>query len=278
MTGTLDQISSGITEMANNAEKMATEVEKGMENMDQMDALADLQNGLSSLASKYQSFHSGLVDYTDGVGELAASYQDIDAGIQGLSDGATSLNSGASELKDGTQELQEETSDLPGQMQSEVDEMMDEYDASDFEPKSFVSDKNETSRSCNSSCRPSQLKWKNLNQQRKLANRKKKAFGTDSWTSSAKGRTGQGTLRQRYIARRKSGFLFQGRANAGVGKNYNWKKKGFHYILGESLSFSKIPKSQSKHRTFKTLVLFCLCLALFSGTIVDSGYVEIIAE
>jgi X-X-X-Leu-X-X-Gly heptad repeat protein len=114
-----------------------------MENMDQMGALAELQEGLSTMTSEYQTFHNGLVDYTDGVSELASSYQDLDAGIQELSDGTSSLDSGASELKNGTEELQEQTSDLPGQMQSEVDEMMDEYDYSDFEPQSFVSDKNE---------------------------------------------------------------------------------------------------------------------------------------
>ncbi|WP_164667272.1 YhgE/Pip domain-containing protein [Virgibacillus doumboii] len=142
VTGTLDQISGNLGKMADNAETMAAEVEKGLAGMDQMDAIKDLQKGLSSLASEYKTFHSGLVDYTDGVGKLASSYQELDSGIQELSDGVSSLDSGASELKNGTQELQEETSDLPGQMQSEVDEMMDEYDTSDFEPKSFVSDKN----------------------------------------------------------------------------------------------------------------------------------------
>jgi len=143
VTGTLEEVSGAIEEMAAHLETMADEVENGMENMDQMGALAELQEGLSTMTSEYQTFHNGLVDYTDGVSELASSYQDLDAGIQELSDGTSSLDSGASELKNGTEELQEQTSDLPGQMQSEVDEMMDEYDYSDFEPQSFVSDKNE---------------------------------------------------------------------------------------------------------------------------------------
>lgn len=143
VTGTLDQISDSMREMAEHAETMAVEIESGMEEMDQLDALGELQSGLGSMASEYQSFHSGLVDYTDGVSSLASSYQDINSGIQGVSDGASSLDSGASELENGTEELQEETSDLPSEMQSEVDEMMDEYDSSDFEPQSFVSDQNE---------------------------------------------------------------------------------------------------------------------------------------
>ncbi|MFD1362869.1 YhgE/Pip domain-containing protein [Lentibacillus salinarum] len=143
VTGTLEQVAGSIRDIADNAETIATDIEGGMENMDQLDKLSELQSGLSSMASEYQSFHSGLVDYTEGVSELATSYQDIDTGIQGLADGTSELDSGASELEDGTEELHDETSDLPGQMQSEIDEMMDEYDGSDFEPQSFVSDQNE---------------------------------------------------------------------------------------------------------------------------------------
>ncbi|RYG72366.1 YhgE/Pip domain-containing protein [Lentibacillus lipolyticus] len=142
VSSTLDQVSGNLRTMADEAEETASKLENNLKNMDQMDAMQDLQQGLSSLSTEYKTFHSGLVDYTDGVSNLASSYQNIDAGIQDLSEGSSSLNSGASELKNGTQELQEETSDLPGEMQSEVDEMMDEYDSSDFEPQSFVSDKN----------------------------------------------------------------------------------------------------------------------------------------
>ncbi|GGJ81661.1 hypothetical protein GCM10007063_00090 [Lentibacillus kapialis] len=140
--GTLNDVSGGIRKMADKAETTASKIETGLQSMDQIEAIKDLQNGLSSLASEYQGFHNGLVEYTNGVGNLAASYKDLDAGIQDLAGGASSLNSGASELKNGTEKLQERTSDLPGEMQSEVDKMMDEYDASDFEPQSFVSDKN----------------------------------------------------------------------------------------------------------------------------------------
>lgn len=142
VTETLDDVSDSVREMADKAKSTATEIENGMDNMNGLDALKDLQSGVSSLASQYQSFHDGLVQYTDGVSKLANTYQDINTGIQGLADGTSSLKDGAGDLKDGTEELEDETSDLPGDMQSEVDEMMDEFDTSDFEPKSFVSDKN----------------------------------------------------------------------------------------------------------------------------------------
>ena len=140
---TLEQVSSPITEMANHLDTMATEMEKGMDNMDELDALADLEEGLSTLASEYQSFHNGLVSYTEGVDTLATSYQELDTGIQELSEGTASLDDGASQLQSGTEELHEETSDLPGQMEEEVEEMLEEYENEDFEPASFVSDKNE---------------------------------------------------------------------------------------------------------------------------------------
>ncbi len=145
VTGTLDDNSGSVRKIADQAHSTADEVESGLDQMDGLDKLeelGDLQSGLSDLASQYQSFHQGLVAYTNGVSELASNYQDIDNGIGGLADGTASLADGAQDLQNGTEELHGETSDLPGDMQSELDKMMEEYDGSDFEPVSFVSDKN----------------------------------------------------------------------------------------------------------------------------------------
>src|SRR5699024_1599121 len=98
--------------------------------------------GLSELSSEYSSFHDGLVDYTEGVHALAMNYEDLDSGIQGLSEGTSELDSGAHELSEGTKELESSTHDIPEEMQSEIDELMDEYENEDFEPVSFVSDQN----------------------------------------------------------------------------------------------------------------------------------------
>lgn len=142
VTGTLDDVANSVREMADQTQSTAAEIENGLDDIDGLGEMEELQSGLSDLASQYQSFHQGLIDYTDGVSALASNYQDINEGIQGLADGTASLADGAGDLKNGTEELEGKTSDLPGEMQSEVDEMIDEYDASDFEPKSFVSDKN----------------------------------------------------------------------------------------------------------------------------------------
>lgn len=142
VTDSLNQSASGTREMAANLEAMASELEKALKNMDGMDAMAQLQEGFSSLSSEYQSFHNGLLSYTDGVSKLASSYGKLDTGIQELEKGTAATSDGANELHKGTNELQEATNDLPGQIKQETDEMMEEYDNSDFEPKSFVSDQN----------------------------------------------------------------------------------------------------------------------------------------
>ncbi|WP_371069479.1 YhgE/Pip domain-containing protein [Sediminibacillus sp. JSM 1682029] len=141
--GTLEQVSGSLADLANNLEEMADQLASSRENMDSADSFAQLQDGIREIASQYASFHSGLVEYTDGVNQLSSSYGELDNGISGLAEGLGETESGVGSLHDGTAELQEATSDLPDEMKKEVNEMMDEYDKSDFEPVSFVSPENE---------------------------------------------------------------------------------------------------------------------------------------
>lgn len=143
VTGTLDDTSGSIRDMADEADDFADEIENGLDKVDDLDQLDELTSGISDLASQYQSFHQGLVEYTDGVSDLASNYEEIDDGIGEFVDGTADLEDGAGDLQDGTSKLEDETSDMPDDVQSEVDDMMDEFDDSDFEPTSFVSDKNE---------------------------------------------------------------------------------------------------------------------------------------
>lgn len=135
-----------ITNMANHLETLADGLEDGMENLDELEDiedLMDLQDGLMTLSSEYDTFHNGLVSYTSGVNSLATSYQALDKGIQGLASGTSSLRNGVGELYEGTEELQKSTSGLPNEMQSKLEEFMEEYDFSDYEAASFISDQNE---------------------------------------------------------------------------------------------------------------------------------------
>jgi len=143
VTGALENIAGPLYAMADQLETIATGIESAMENLDQLDALTDLQKGLSTLASEYSAFHNGLVDYTEGVHSLATNYQNLDSGIKELSSGTAELADGADQLYDGTSELESATNDIPEEMQSEIDKLLEEYDNKDFKPVSFVSDKNE---------------------------------------------------------------------------------------------------------------------------------------
>ncbi|MEC3885564.1 YhgE/Pip domain-containing protein [Halobacillus sp. HZG1] len=139
----LEQSAGSLNEMSTNLNTMADQIGTSMENMNIGESVKQLQEGLQSLSSKYGEFHAGLKEYTGGVDQLAGSYGDIHSGIGSLTNGTSELENGAAELQEGTSELASSTSDLPGQMDSEIEQMVEEYDKSDFEPASFVSAKNE---------------------------------------------------------------------------------------------------------------------------------------
>ncbi|WP_258871993.1 YhgE/Pip domain-containing protein [Virgibacillus dokdonensis] len=143
VTVTLEQSSSATTEMAKNLKQMATEMEQTLKSMNQLDMMEQIQEGVATFNDEYETFHNGLVDYTNGVEELATSYQDLNTGIQELAKGTRSTSNGIGDLYAGTKELREATSNLPGQIEQETEEMMEEYDNSDYKPSSFISDKNE---------------------------------------------------------------------------------------------------------------------------------------
>lgn len=140
--GALAGLVTGLTEVATNLDHMATGVSASLKASGAAESLAQLQQGLAALSANYQTFHSGLVEYTGGVGQLSKSYQKMHQGIVKLSRGTGDLDNGVGELNSGTRELYESTSDLPEQMKEEVDRMISEYDKSDFEAVSFVSEQN----------------------------------------------------------------------------------------------------------------------------------------
>ncbi|OIJ09370.1 hypothetical protein BKP35_17050 [Anaerobacillus arseniciselenatis] len=139
---TLEETSGAVNEMGNQLTLIASELSVAFENMEGLDALSELKEGIALLSNNYGEFHSGLVSYTDGVSQLADAYNEIDSGFDELAQGTSELESGVGELYDGTEELADETKDLPEKMQEEINEMMDEFNTSDFEPVSFVSPKN----------------------------------------------------------------------------------------------------------------------------------------
>ncbi|MDG5788980.1 YhgE/Pip domain-containing protein [Evansella sp. AB-P1] len=136
-------ISNVVREWSESLDTIASEMATALEEMDNMNYLEELEEGLNEFSSGYEEFHSGLISYTDGVSELARSYRHIHTGIVELADGTSELESGVGELGDGTDKLYEATSDMPDQMREEIDKMIAEFDRSDFDPVSFVSDNND---------------------------------------------------------------------------------------------------------------------------------------
>lgn len=132
-----------LTQMSTNIEFMANELSSALEDNDIADGITQLQEGIAMLSSEYKNFHSGLVDYTEGVSQLSNTYEDLHNGIVELSKGTNLFVSGVGELHDGTTALHEATSDLPDQMTEEIDQMIADYDKSDFQAVSFVSSQNE---------------------------------------------------------------------------------------------------------------------------------------
>ena len=139
---TLEEASGGLTGMANTLETMSTSLSTSLNTMDGTDLFVQLQQGISTLSSNYKDFHSGLADYSGGVSQLSSSYDKMHSGIEELSIGTGEIENGVNKLHEGTEELYKSTSDLPDQMKQEVDQMISDFDKSDFKAVSFVSPEN----------------------------------------------------------------------------------------------------------------------------------------
>jgi X-X-X-Leu-X-X-Gly heptad repeat protein len=59
-----------------------------------------------------------------------------------MSNGLGKLHEGIVSLHDGSTRLSDETADMPNTVQTKIDEMLSQYSSKDFEPVSFVSDRN----------------------------------------------------------------------------------------------------------------------------------------
>jgi X-X-X-Leu-X-X-Gly heptad repeat protein len=135
MASSLNMISSSLN-------SIGTQLATSLENSDLASSIAQLSSGIGLLSDNYTKFHTGLSSYTGGVSQLAASYNKLDAGITELADSTDDLYSGISQLSDGSNELKDQTEDMPGEIDVAIDDLMADYDTSDYSPNSFVSTQN----------------------------------------------------------------------------------------------------------------------------------------
>lgn len=139
---TTDALAAAIDTIADALDDMSGEISGALSGMDIVQQLAQLSAGLSELDGNYAAFHSGLSSYMNGVGTLSSGYADFHNGMSSFRDGTGGLYDGVAELHDGTAKLSEETAKMPGRIQAEIDDMLNQYTGSDFEPISFTSSKN----------------------------------------------------------------------------------------------------------------------------------------
>lgn len=105
--------------------------------------ILQLASGMEQLAQSYAQFHEGLVQYTGGTSALAQNFAQVESGAGELADGAHQAADGTWQLVEGAETLNEATIDLPDTMRAQIDELMADYDFPTFEPRSFISEKNE---------------------------------------------------------------------------------------------------------------------------------------
>lgn len=99
------------------------------------EGLQAYMQGVSETSSEYEKYSNGLVKALDGAGDLAD-------GVVASSDGASKLAAGANELSDGTGSLYTEVQGMPDEVQKQIDQLLADFDRSDFKPTSFTSTKN----------------------------------------------------------------------------------------------------------------------------------------
>ena len=138
----IDEVSASITAISAALDEISEKANDALSDMDMTRQLAQLTAGLSQLEKNYGTFHKGLKDYMAGVSGLSGGYEEFHSGLASFGDGISDLYDGVSELHDGTEKLKDETIDMPDIIQSEIDDMLDQYTGSDFEPVSFTSPEN----------------------------------------------------------------------------------------------------------------------------------------
>ncbi|WP_040195525.1 hypothetical protein [Candidatus Soleaferrea massiliensis] len=104
-----------------------------------LDGMKALSGGLRTLSAQYRGFHDGLCGYTSGVSDLADAYDGVQGGVHSLSGGLGEARDGMRQLTGGTGQLREGTATMDDDMREQLEQAMDAFLQSDFEPVSFVS-------------------------------------------------------------------------------------------------------------------------------------------
>lgn len=153
----LTTVNTNLTALYQGAQSLNTEYAKldaGIKSL--AVSVQQLADGVNQLVSEYGKLDKGVNEYTEGVAKVIAGYSQIVTGTSDLLSGSGELRDGTAELvnsiaelydgtsqlKDGTGEMRDETDGMDTQITDKIDEMVNGITGGDYEPVSFVSDKN----------------------------------------------------------------------------------------------------------------------------------------
>jgi len=137
-----DPIASSVEMVSKTLGNISEEWRKAFAGMD-AEQLTQMVPGLLELCAQYADFHAGLKSYAAGVGTLSGEYDTFHAGVLQMNNGAGKLADGLSGFQEGLGQLASEASGIPDRLQTEIDSLLGQYDASDFKAESFLSGENQ---------------------------------------------------------------------------------------------------------------------------------------
>lgn len=142
-----ESVVSGLDSVISGLDQMSQSLESSLDGADIESQMKSLSGGLSQLNSSYASFHSGLASYLNGVSSLFKGAGEYQSGLSEYLNGIGETAEGSGTLEDGMQEYTDGVAEIPDTMQEKVDEMMEEYTSTDYEPVSFTDDRNKNIQS-----------------------------------------------------------------------------------------------------------------------------------
>lgn len=150
-----DELYDGVKDLEDGSSNLLDGIEQLLDGVEELkdgtlelhDGVLTLKDGIITLKDGTQDLLNGIVDLKDGVSTLCDGTLTLRDGTVALLDGAIELRDGTVKLHDGTVELVDGTIELrdkttDASLKDKINKAIDQVMGSDFDPVSFVSDKN----------------------------------------------------------------------------------------------------------------------------------------
>lgn len=133
---------NSMTMLKTNVQTLSQQLSSSLENNDLTQLLEQMKTGFAQLSQSYAMFDSGLNSYATGVTSLANGYNEYNNGLMTYLDGVTLLEDGSLTLAQNMNLYFLGIKEIPEQMQDQLQSMLDQFSNSDFQPVSFVDERN----------------------------------------------------------------------------------------------------------------------------------------